>query len=218
MALSIRTIRFRAGRTLATVAAALAFVLSGTPEGRAQELQTGRMPPARAPSAAAPGSVAPAPAATPDPERVRTLLRALHGFSRTALDTVSTDVPAILMGFIDDPAEAVLVKRQAIKALALYPTDPVLSFIEARTPGASNPYKTLFVGSLGAFAASQPARVTTALTPLLADADLGVRATAAHVAGTVAPSPALTAVLQARLATEPSGELRAKLQAVLARP
>jgi hypothetical protein len=196
----------------------LAVLLGGAGLGWAQDIQLGRPPAPRA-GAAAPGTpAAPPPAATtPDPDRVRTLLRALHGFSRAALDTASADVAAILMRFIDDPAEAVLVKRQAIKALGLYPTDSVLAFIEARAPAAPNPYKPLFVGSLGAFAASQPVRVTAAVTPLLADPDVGVRAAAAHLANTLPPSPTLKAALQDRIAVEPSADLRAKLRSALSR-
>ena len=161
---------------------------------------------------------APAPlrqASSHDPARVRTLLQALHGFTRGSLDAASTDVPRILTTFIDSGAESMLMRRQAIKALALYPTDENLAFIETRIGAAPLGLRRLYVNSLGAFAETRPGRVAVALKPLLEDADITVRYAAAGVAGQHKDASAIRALLEDRLAKEKNASLHNEIQEIL---
>ena len=161
---------------------------------------------------------APAPlqqASIHDPARVRTMLQAVHGFSRAGLDAASTDVPRILTTFIDTVGETLLMRRQAVKALALYPTDENLVFIEDRIGAAPLGLKRLYVTSLGAFAGNRPGRVAVALKPLLEDGDITVRYAAAGVAGQHKDAPAIRALLENRLVKEKNASLHNEIQEIL---
>jgi hypothetical protein len=206
-----RTARFRGIGWLLAVLCAGLFCLGTAAPALAQDpaLRPGRLP-------AAPGTgAAPAPATEYRPERVRDLLLAIHGFSREALLAASTDVPAILQGFVAEPSETMLVRRQAIKALALFPTSAGLAFIEQHVPAASPGFKSLYLSSLKAFAAAYPQRVEAIVTPLLADGDGTVRVAAVKLAGHLRGSLALEAALRERLVSEPSEAVRQAIQRVL---
>ncbi len=174
-----------------------AFALSLPAPGWAQALDS-------APAiAGAPGAhTGPLPPATTyDPARVRLHLQAFHGFSREQLDAASTAVPQILMGWIDDPEAPVFIKNRSIKALRLYPTDEVFSFVAARLESASA-FQILFLLDLQSFTSTHPADIEGLLPPHLNSSDVVVRHAAVELAGRLPASPEISRMLQERLARE----------------
>ena len=121
-------------------------------------------------------------------------------------------MPAILTAIIDDPKESMLIRRQAIKALALYPTDESFTFITARLEGAPLGLQRLYITSLAGFGHSRRQDILPLLEALLANRDATVRDAALGLAQHLAPGPALRGLLQARLAVEPEAGLRQAIQ------
>ncbi len=151
------------------------------------------------------------PATQYRPHYVRNLLRAIHGFTQEGLESASTDIPEILMGFIDDPNEGNLVQRQAIKALRLYPAEETLGFIEGRVDASPRGLQILYVLSLGGFAEGAPARVSTVMENMLEHADRGIRSAALNLSRSLR-TPRASLALQNRLAREPDPNLRRAIQ------
>ena len=141
------------------------------------------------------------PATTYDPARVRLHLQDFHGFSREQLDAASTGVPQILMGWIDDPQAPVFIKIRAIKALRMYPTDEVFSFVAARLQSAST-FHHLYLLDLQSFTSAHPADIEGLLSPHLNSSDVVVRHAAVALAGRLADSPEISRMLEQRLARE----------------
>lgn len=163
------------------------------------------------------GEALSAPAATTyDPERVRTLMLSIHGYTREALDAASTDVPEILMMLAGDGQEQLTVRRQAVKGLSLYPSDEVLTFIENRVPAAPPPLKRLYLNSLGRFGQSFPDRVGALAETYLNDPELTVRYSALKLASQLESSPRVRTMLQSRLTREPDAQLRSEIEKRLA--
>lgn len=151
------------------------------------------------------------------PQRLRNRLMAIHGFSRDDLNSVSTDVAAILRGFILDPAEAMVVRRQAIKALRLYPDETNFQFIREHIAEAPLNLKRLYVGSLRGFAPARAGEITGMLEPLLASPERTLRHAALGLAETLPPSEALRTMLRNRLPLEPEPDVRQRIQQMLSR-
>ncbi|MEE8555614.1 MAG: HEAT repeat domain-containing protein, partial [bacterium] len=149
-------------------------------------------------------------------ERVRTLMLSIHGFTLAQLNAVSTDVPEILMTLADDGGELMLVRRQSIKGMRLYPTEPLLTFIEDRVDEAPLGLKRLYLSSLGGFAASDPARVTPLMEQALDDPDITVRYAALNLASQLGSTQEVQSILQTRLSVEPDGGLRGSIERQLA--
>lgn len=166
---------------------------------------------------AAGGQAAQAPATTRNPERVRTQMMAIHGFSRAGLEAASTDVSAILQGFISDPDEMPLVRRQAIKALRLFPTDDNFAFIKNELDSAPAGLQRVYLVSLRGFTESKADETAALLQPLLASGDVGVRHAAVGLAGKLALNGNLRAALGARLNDEREPGVQAAIRRVLAK-
>jgi hypothetical protein len=167
------------------------------------------------PGASAPAGAPLPPATVRDPAAVRTLLSAIHGFTREQLEAASTDVPAILHGFIDDAGEPMLVRRQAVKALAYYPNAANLAFIAGRVDGAPLGLKRLYLGSLAGFGAVDAAGVSAILERALGDANVTVRQAAVGTAARLAELPVVRSTLQSHAASEPDPALRRQIQQAL---
>jgi len=154
----------------------------------------------------------PAPATEYAPQNVRTLLLSLHGFTRAQLDAASTEVPAVLRALIDDGGESVFVRRQAIKALRLYPSDTNFAFVQARLPGAPESFARVYLTGLTAYAKDKPREVTRIVAQALADRDLGVRHAALYLAERLPPSAELRRLAAERLRQEPAEAVRRGLE------
>ena len=155
-------------------------------------------------------------ATTFDPARVRLHLQAFHGFSREQLDAASTGVPQILMGWIDDPQAPVFIKNRAIKALRLYPTDDVFSFVAARLQSAST-FQHLYLLDLQTFASTHPADIEDLLPLHLNSSDVVVRHAAVELAGRLAASPEISRMLEQRLSRERNFSVRRAIKRKLDR-
>ncbi len=155
------------------------------------------------------------PATSRNPAGVRNHLLAIHGFTRNGLETASAGVPEILRGFIADPGESLTVKRQAIKALGLYPTDENFSFIRAGLAGAPLGLQRLYVRALMGFAPTKSDKIGPLLEGLLASPEVSLRHAAVGLAAKLAPSPALEAILRKRMQVESDATLRSRIQRVL---
>ena len=156
------------------------------------------------------------PATTRNPARVRTLLRAVHGFSRVGLEAVSTDVSAILRGFILDPDEIPLVRRQAVKALRLFPSNENFAFIKNELDSAPAGLQRVYLVSLRGFTESMDEEVAALLAPLLSSDDVGVRHAAVGLSGGLTLSTSLRTALNTRLAEEQEPSVRTAIQEALA--
>ncbi|MCZ6627904.1 MAG: hypothetical protein O7E56_06705, partial [SAR324 cluster bacterium] len=152
-----------------------------------------------------------------NPSRVRNLMLAIHGFTRAQLDAASTGVDAILRGFLSDPAEAMVVKRQAIKALGLYPADENFVFIKTRMAVAPVGLRRLYMLSLAGFDDGKHDEIVGMLGNMLADPDVGTRHVAVSLAARLRPSTQLRSALLAHLSDEPEPGLRAAIGRVLSR-
>ncbi len=157
------------------------------------------------------------PATEYRPERVRILLMSIHGFTLAALNAASTDVAAILAGFIDG-GELMVVRRQAVKALRWFPSAEMLTFIEERVYTAPAGLKHLYLQSLGGFAAVAPERTTTVMAAMIDDADVTVRYAALHLSRALQSGPAVRAVLEGRLERESHRGLRQAIEERLDKP
>ena len=146
------------------------------------------------------------------PERVRTLLKSIHGFTLPALVATSTGVTEILTGFIDDVNEPMVVRRQAIKALKWFPTDAMLTFIEQRVYVAPAGLKHLYLQGLSGFAHLAPQRVEAVMAVAMEDADITVRYAALNLSRSLGPSTQAASVLRGRLDRELDSRLRKAIE------
>lgn len=146
------------------------------------------------------------------PERVRTLLKSIHGFTLPALVATSTDVTEILTGFIDDVNEPMVVRRQAVKALKWFPTDAMLTFIEQRVYVAPAGLKHLYLQGLSGFAHLAPQRVEAVMAVAMEDADITVRYAALNLSRSLGPSTQAASVLRGRLDRELDSRLRKAIE------
>ncbi len=189
------------------VCAVLAVVLPM--EGGAQALRPGGVP--------AQGPVAPPlpPATQYAPERIRTALMAIHGFTREQLDAISIQVPQILMGFVDDANESVLVQRQAVKALKLYPGDGTFAFLQGHLSAAPQGLKVLLLDSLAPYASTRSAELIPLLQTQLQSPDVVVRHAAVSLAAQAGGSVQMRGLLSSHLASEPDRSVRSAIETVL---
>ena len=146
------------------------------------------------------------------PERVRTLLKSIHGFTLPALVATSTGVTEILTGFIDDANEPMVVRRQAVKALKWFPTDAILTFIEERVYVAPAGLKHLYLQGLSGFAHLAPQRVEAVMAVAMEDADITVRYAALNLSRSLGPSTQAASVLRGRLDRELDSHLRKAIE------
>ena len=156
-------------------------------------------------------------ATTYDLDRVRLVLRAYHGFTAEALQAATTEVPRALRELAGNPAEAILVRRQAIKALGLFPGPQSFSFVSAGLNEVNIGLRRLYVAALTPYATTHGAEVTTLLNAPLNDGDALVRTHAAKVALKVPTSEGLRGLVNSRLRVEADANVRGELQKVLAR-
>ena len=156
------------------------------------------------------------PATSNNPVRLRNMLLAIHGFTRIRLDAASTDVPAILQGFIDSPSESITVKRQAIKALKLYPTGENLAFIEGRINSSPLGLQRLYISSLAGFIGNNEDQVANLLIPLVGNPDITIRQVAVGVAGILQLNTPLRSALEKRLDIETESSFRRAINRALA--
>lgn len=166
-------------------------------------------------SASASGQTSPAQATTRNPARLRTQLMALHGFSRAGLEAASTDVAAILRGFISDSGESMFIQRQAIKALRIYPSDENFALIRGNINGAPEGLQRLYLHGLADYAGERDEQIGTLVTPLLNSNAVGVRHAAAGLSRKLRLSGSLRASLQTRLADEPDAGVRSAIEKAL---
>jgi len=178
-------------------------------DGGAQALRPGRVPPRGPTTPALP------PASQYAPERIRTALMAVHGFSREALDATSIQVPQILMGFVDDPSEALLVRRQAIKALKLYPSDAAFRFIQGHLAAAPQGLKVLLLESLAPYASTRTAELVPLLQAELQSPDVVVRHAAVSLAAKAGGQVQVRSLLSTHLASEPERTVRSAIETAL---
>ena len=180
-------------------------------DGGAQALRPGGLP--------AQGQSPPQPPLPPAsqyaPERIRTALMAVHGFSREALDAISIQVPQILMGFVDDPSETLLVRRQAIKALKLYPSDAAFRFIQGHLAAAPQGLKVLLLGSLAPYASTRTAELVPLLAAELQSPDVVVRHAAVSLAAKAGGQVQVRSLLSTHLASEPERTVRSAIETAL---
>ena len=169
-------------------------------------------PPAPAGSS---GSSAEAPATTRNPELLRTLLMAVHGFTREGLEAASTEVSTILRGFIADEDESMLVRRQAIKALRLFPSDGNFAFISGNVADAPEGLQRLYLLSLRGFAGRRDAQIGAILEPLLDSNAVGVRHAAAGLSRRLVLTASLRARINSRLTREQDPAVRSALRNAL---
>jgi hypothetical protein len=149
------------------------------------------------------------------PDRIRALMTSIHGYTRAGLEAASTNVDEILMSLADDEQELMLVRRQAIKGLRLYPTAEVLSFIEQESVSAPANLKRLYLSSAAGFAQGFPERVRTLAETHLNDESVNVRFSALKLSGALEQGVQVRTMLQNRLALEPDQKLRSAIQARL---
>ena len=194
----------------AAVLAVMAFVLLGCAPAQAQ-VKLKNVP------GLGQRRATPPPATTRNPERVRNLMLAIHGFTYDGLQAASTDVPAILHGFIDNPAERMTVRRQAVKALRHYPSEKNFAFIERRMDSAPIGLRRLYVLTLAGFGATHHDRIVDMVGPLLADPDVGVRDATVVLCGRLKAGPRVHALLENRLNVEPQAGVRRAINRVLGR-
>ena len=185
-------------------------ILWGVPHPAAQELSVRPLPELNmAPSA---GDPVLTPSAMYDPSRVRTLLMHIHGFTQAQLDAVSTDIPQILTALIDDPDEPMLIRRQAIKALRLYPSEETFRFIADRLGSSSVALQVLYLGSLAAFRETSGEELMPILESMLDHQDVVVRHTAVGLAGRLRLALNTESLLVDRLSVEPDSGVRQAIQ------
>lgn len=146
------------------------------------------------------------------PERVRALMLSIHGYTKAALQAASVDAEQILMMYAGDPQEAMVVRRQAVKGLRLFPQDSTLRFIESTMPGSPEGLKRLYLDSLEGFAAGFPDRVTALAGTALNDPLVTVRSSALHLTGVLQQTAGVRQMLESRLAVEPDAGLRSRIQ------
>ena len=168
-------------------------------------------------SPGASGQASPAQATTRNAARLRTQLMALHGFSRAGLEAASTDVAAILRGFISDSGESMLIRRQAIKALRIYPSDETFTLIRNNITGAPEGLQRLYLHSLAVYAGARDTQIGALVTPLLSSDSVGVRHAAAGLSRRLRLSGTFRASLQLRLAEEPDAGVRSAIEKALRR-
>ena len=191
-------------------AAAMAFLLVGCAPAQAQ-LRLKNVP------GVGQRRATPPPATTQNPDRVRNLLLAIHGFSYNELQAASTDADAILRGFIDDPAESMTVRRQAVKGLRHYPSEENFAFIQTRLDGAPAGLKQLYILSLAGFGGTHHDEIVDMVGPLLADPDVGVRDATVVLCGRLNADARLRALLENRLPEESEAGVRKAINRVLGR-
>ncbi|MDH4247810.1 MAG: hypothetical protein OEW39_08340 [Deltaproteobacteria bacterium] len=172
---------------------------------------------AQQPLAPAPAQSAPELATGYDLEAVRLVLRAYHGFTQEGLLAASTQVPRALRELADSSAEDLLVRRQAIKALGLFPDPENFAFVSARLNAANVGLKRLYVAALGPYAPTRGAEVTALLAAPIQDRDALVRTYAAKVAGRVPLSTGLQGLVNTRLQVEADSGVREALFKALKR-
>jgi len=199
--------RNRAGTIALALAIALLAGLHPLP-GHAQTLRPGGLP---AKSRPAP----PPPSSSYAPERVRTALMAIHGFTREELDGTSSQVPQILMDFVDNPKEAMLVQRQAIKALKLYPSDSAFLFLQRHLAGAPQGLAVLLLQSLSPYAATRSAELVPVLQTQLQSPDVVVRHAAVSLAAHAGGVVSVRGLLSTHLASEPDRSVRSAIETAL---
>ena len=187
--------------------AVLALALLAPSPARAQITTTGVRP-----GGGDGGGEPPRPSVTYNPERVRALLLSIHGYTREGLQAASTNADEILMMLAGDGQEEMVVRRQAIKGLRLFPSDGTLSFIEREVGGAPEGLKRLYLSSLGGFAQAFPDRVGALAESALNDPLVNVRFSALKLTGELGQTPRVRSMLQSRLAAEPDAKLRAAIQ------
>jgi hypothetical protein len=156
-------------------------------------------------------------ATTYNPQGVRTQMMAIHGFSRAGLEAASTDVSAILQALISDGGEMMVVRRQAIKALRLFPTDGNFAFIKNELDSAPASLQRVYLVSLRGFTESKADETAALVAPLLASEDVGVRHAAVGLAGRLTLNGNLRAALSARLNDESEPGVQAAIRRVLAK-
>ena len=161
-----------------------------------------------------------APASQVSRSQLRNRLLSIHGFSLAGLaasEDSAEEISATLREFITGPAEPLVVKRQAIKALASFPTERNFGFIQHRVLDAPLALSRLYVGSLRSFAATRSREITALLETLLASPEVSLRHSAARLAASLPESSRLGALLRERPAAEPENGVRAELLRVLSR-
>ena len=196
---------FQSTRSKGRILALFIVTLLGGSPAWAQPFAVGETIPKKQPRE---GPVPLAPTTEYHPDRVYIHLLAIHGFTRQQLDAASINVPQILMGWIDDPAQSVLIRRQAIKALKLYPTDDTFAFIADRATAAPSGFLVLYLGSLSGFTDSNSVEISALLEPLLDNENVVVRHATVELAGRLKPSAVIESMLQARMAAETDPSLR----------
>ena len=185
--------------------------------GGTQQLPTVRAsakPPAVAGGAAR--SMARAGAASPmsdeSVQRLRTLLQSLHGFERKDLDALGGDVAAALKGLVAAGSAEPLLRRQAVKALALYPTDDTFAFLITRLDTPEPREKRLVLTVLGAFASRKPQQVRQIVQLHLADPNITVRYAALGLSSHLPRTAETWNLLRARLPQEQDAGLRRAIE------
>ncbi|MBI3993775.1 MAG: hypothetical protein HY342_10910 [Candidatus Lambdaproteobacteria bacterium] len=175
------------------------------------------MPAAQAPAApaGAPGKAqaeARAPLNAEDLQRLRTLLLSVDGFDRRELDALGGDVAGALKSLAADQGGDALLRRQAIKALGLYPTDDTFAFLSARLDTPEPQEKRLVLTVLGAFGARKPEQVRQLVQTHLADPNLSVRYAALGLSSHLPRTPETWNLLRARLPQEQDAALRRAIE------
>ena len=152
-----------------------------------------------------------------DPALLKTQLLAIHGFNRNGLEGSSTEVENLLRWFITDPAESPTVKRQAIKALGLFPSEQNLTFIEGRLASAAPGQKVLYLLSLREYIPGFSDRVSSLVINDLSSNSVTVRHAALSVAGGLTTRTEVRTALEQRLSGESDPSVRSSITRLLGR-
>ncbi len=142
------------------------------------------------------------------------VLSLLSGFetspTKEELDRLGAGVEGHMMSIAVDGSAWLVARGRALSLLGLYPTAPVLTFLEARLADAHSDFyvkRYAAAGLVRAIGAAEPARAFVAVRPLLADKDFRVREGAAFHLRDVR-DPRVLGTLREHLAVERHSAVR----------
>ncbi|MDH5750842.1 MAG: hypothetical protein OEZ59_00310 [Deltaproteobacteria bacterium] len=160
------------------------------------------------------GTPAPPPAEKKDPAALKTALQVQHGFTKSGLEAASKDVEMLLREFIRDPKETPTVKRQAIKALALYPNKTNLGFIKAELKTAPVGQQRLLLDTVKEYKGVSQPDMKEIFAEYIKHQDTTVRHSASWLASNLAPTDENIQLLDERLMVEKEPQINMILDLV----
>lgn len=138
-------------------------------------------------------------------ERIIMVMSGYHGFDQNQLEEAAQgeDVSAILRGIIDDPNTSSRIRRQAFKALGLFPTNENFTYFQGKLAvEPSERMQRLILVTLGAFHVDQGEALKRTVGNYLAHPSSAMRHAALSLASQLPPEDGVKHILQARLYDE----------------